>query len=370
MKQSPAPVRSPGPRPRTRPARARVALRHGSPAQVRRKLDRLLDFARGHRRALILTHDNPDPDSLASGVALAWLLGRLAGVEAVVAYGGIVGRAENRALIKVLKLPVVPLSRVAFDDYDLIAMVDAQPEQGNHSLPPARFPQVVIDHHPERPETRLAAVADVGRDTGATSTVVTDYLRASGLAVPASIATALFYGIKSDTRDLARQTSPEDVRAYLWLFPQVDPQALSTIEHPRLPEDYFRLFHTAVERAEVYDDAVICDLGRVYYPDLVAEVAERFLSMSEVKWSLAFGEYQGSLYFSLRTRDRRMNAGRLIREVIEERGGSAGGHGSMAGARLPVRRLAPAARARLVREVQQRFLHEFGVKRLKPRKLV
>ncbi|HTP51695.1 MAG TPA: bifunctional oligoribonuclease/PAP phosphatase NrnA [Anaeromyxobacteraceae bacterium] len=352
------------------PRRTRVALVPGSAAEVRRMLDRLVEYARGHRRALILTHDNPDPDSLASGVALAWLLERLAGVEAVVAYGGIVGRAENRALVRVLKLPVVPLSRVVFDDYDLIAMVDTQPEQGNHSLPSAHFPDVVIDHHPPRPETQLASVADVGREAGATSTVVTDYLRASGLTVPSAIATALFYGIKSDTRDLERETTRPDVAAYLWLFPQIDPQALSEIEHPRLPEDYFRLFHTAVEKAEVYDAAVVCDLGKVYYPDLVAEVADRFLTMGDVKWSLAFGSFEGSIYFSLRTRDRRMNAGKLIREVIEARGGSAGGHGSMAGARLPVKGLAPAARSRLVRSIVHCFLREFGVERRKPRKLV
>jgi len=353
-----------------RRSRTRVSLFHGSTADVRRKLDRLVDYARDHRRALILTHDNPDPDSLASGVALAWLLQRLAGVEAVVAYGGIVGRAENRALIRVLKLPVVPLSRVVFDDYDLIAMVDTQPDQGNHSLPTAHFPDVVIDHHPEQPETRMAAVADVGRDTGATSTVVTDYLRASRLTVPSPIATALFYGIKSDTRDLERERSPEDIAAYLWLFPQVDTQALSSIEHPRLPEDYFRMFHTAVEKAVVFDGAVLCDLGRVYYPDLVAEVADRFLSMGETKWSLAYGQYEGNLYFSLRIRDRRKNAGKLIREVIEERGGSAGGHGSMAGARLPVKGLSRPARQKMLREVQERFLEEFGVATRKSRKLV
>ncbi|HVP67356.1 MAG TPA: bifunctional oligoribonuclease/PAP phosphatase NrnA [Anaeromyxobacteraceae bacterium] len=355
---------------RLRPRRTRVALLPGSTGEVRRRLDRLVEHARGHRRALILTHDNPDPDSLASGVALAWLLERLAGVAAVVAYGGIVGRAENRALIKVLKLPVVPLSRVVFDDYDLIAMVDTQPEHGNHSLPSAHFPDVVIDHHPPRPESQLAAVADVGRQAGATSTVVTDYLRASGLEVPSPIATALFYGIKSDTRDLERETTRPDVEAYLWLFPQADPQALSEIEHPRLPEDYFRLFHTAVERALVFDDAVVCDLGKVYYPDLVAEVADRFLAMAEVRWSLAFGLFHGSLYFSLRTRDRRMNAGKLIRDVIETRGGSAGGHGSMAGARLAVKGLALPARRRLVREVVQSFLEAFGVERCRPRKLV
>jgi nanoRNase/pAp phosphatase (c-di-AMP/oligoRNAs hydrolase) len=264
--------------------------------------------------------------------------------------------------------------------------VDTQPEQGNHSLPAAHFPDVVIDHHPERPETRLAVVADVGRDTGATSTVVTDYLRASGLAVPSAIATALFYGIKSDTRDLERETTEPDVEAYLWLFPKADSQALSQIEHPRLPEDYFRLFHAAVEKARIHGDAVLCDLGKVYYPDLVAEVADRFLSMGDVKWSLAVadrflsmgdvkwslavGEYRSGLYFSLRTRDRRMNAGKMIREIIEAHGGAAGGHGSMAGARLPLKRMSAAARKRLLQGIFRSFLREFGEQRSRPRRLV
>ena len=350
--------------------RTRVRLGGSTAPEVRGRLDELVAFARGHRRGLVLTHDNPDPDSIASGVALAWLLEQLAGVESVVAYGGIVGRAENRALVKVLRLPVVPLARVDFDDYDLLAMVDTQPEQGNHSLPAAHFPDVVIDHHPEQPDTHLATVADVGRDTGATSTVVTDYLRASGLDVPAPIATALFYGIKSDTRDLERETTPADVEAYLWLFPRADMQALAQIERPRLPEDHFRLFHAAVERARIHGDAVICDLGKVYFPDLVAEVADRFLSMGDVKWSLAVGEYRGCLYFSVRTRDRRMNAGKLIREVIEAEGGTAGGHGSMAGARLLVRGRTATARKTLLRRVLRSFLREFDAEGSRPRRLV
>ena len=96
---------------------------------------------------------------------------------------------------------------------------------------------------------------------------------------------------------------------------------------------------------------------------MVAEVAERFLFLDDVKWSLAFGEYEGHLYFSLRTSDRRMNAGRLIREVIEEKGGSAGGHGSMAGASIPLRGLwLRPARTRFKQELVQRFLKEFGIR--------
>ncbi len=342
--------------------------RHG--VSVRTRLDRLVHYARGHKRALILTHDNPDPDSIAAGVALAHLLGKLAGVEAVVAYGGIVGRAENRALIRVLRLPVVPVSRVVFDDFDLICMVDTQPEQGNHSLPARHFPDVVIDHHPERPDSHLAPVADVGGPIGATSTVVADYFRASGLKVPAQVATALFYGIKADTRDLGRQTTKQDVDAYLWLFPMTDKEALGEIEHPKLPDDYFRLYHTAIERAQVFEDAVVCDLDEIYAPDMVAEVAERFSFLDHMKWSLAFGEFEDALYYSLRTSDRRMNAGRLIRDVIEAKGGSAGGHGTMAGARLSVKGLSAAAKRRARDDVVRAFLDEFGIRTRKAKKIV
>jgi nanoRNase/pAp phosphatase (c-di-AMP/oligoRNAs hydrolase) len=337
---------------------------------TRAKLDRLVQYARDHKRALILTHDNPDPDSIAAGVALAHLLEKLAGVDAIVAYGGIVGRAENRALVKVLKLPVVPISRIAFDEYDLICMVDTQPEQGNHSLPARHFPDVVIDHHPERPESHLAAISDVGGPIGATSTVLAEYFRASGLKIPPGLATALFYGIKADTRDLGRQTTRLDVDAYLWLFPMADKDALSAIEHPTLPAEYFQLYHLAIEKALVHEDAVVCDLAEIYTPDMVAEVAERFMALEDMRWSLAFGEYEDAIYYSIRTSDRRMNAGRLIREVIEEKGGSAGGHGTMAGARLSVKGLSAAAKKRLREEVVRSFLDAFGIKARRGKKLV
>jgi nanoRNase/pAp phosphatase (c-di-AMP/oligoRNAs hydrolase) len=334
------------------------------------KLDRIVRLARGHRRALVLTHDNPDPDALASAVALAHLLEKLAGVRTLVAYGGIVGRAENRALVRVLKLPVVPVSRVVFDEHDLVCMVDTQPEQGNHSLPASIFPDVVIDHHPARPETRFVAVSDVGGRMGSTSTLLANYFRQSGLRLPPAIATALYYGIKADTRDLGRETTPQDVATYLWLFPMVDKEALVQIEQPRLPAAYFRVMHAAIERAVVHGPAVVCDLGEVYAPDVVAEVAERFLFLDRVKWSLAFGTYGDQLYFSLRVGDRRMNAGRLIRDVIEAKGGVAGGHGSMAGARIPLRGLSPSERSRLRRDLVRRFLEEFGVQSRTSRHLV
>ncbi|HSM92605.1 MAG TPA: DHH family phosphoesterase [Anaeromyxobacteraceae bacterium] len=336
----------------------------------RERFAELVALAKRRRRALVLTHDNPDPDSIAGSVALAWLLKRVAKIDVRVAYGGIIGRAENRALVKVLHLPLVPVARVDFEDYDLICMVDTQPDQGNHSLPVGATADVIVDHHPRRPGTERAAFADVGGPIGASSTVIAEYVRASGLRLPPRIATALFYGIKADTRDLGRMTTKQDVDAYLWLFPMADKDALRAIEYPRLPATYFRLQHRALERLELWGDVVIVDLGDVYAPDMVAEVAERFHLLEGSRWALAFGRYAHALWFSLRTSDLRANAGRTIRRVIEERGGSAGGHGSMAGARLPVEGLSNAAEGRLRADVVRAFRRALRVRARKPRKLV
>lgn len=328
---------------------------------ARLKLERLLKTMKGKKKALVLTHDNPDPDSIASGVALAYLLEQRAGLEARVGYGGIIGRAENIAFVKVLKLPVSPISQVIFDEHDTLALVDTQPSVGNHSLP-ARYPtDIVIDHHPLRDESLAVPFADVGGDFGATSTMLVEYLRAARLEPTVEVATALFYGIKADTRDLGRQTTQSDIDSYLWLFPRIDKQLVARIEHPELPPRYFQLYHKAIERAKLYGGTtVITDLGEVYSPDMVAEVAERMSFLEDMKWSLAFGSYRSQLYFSLRTKDRRMNAGRLIREVCEDKGGSSGGHGSMAGARMPLWG-SRAQRAALKREMVKRFLDAFGV---------
>jgi nanoRNase/pAp phosphatase (c-di-AMP/oligoRNAs hydrolase) len=343
---------------------------HVARLNFREKLDFLYRMAKGHKRALVLTHDNPDPDCLASAVALSYLLERRTSVEARVAYGGIIGRAENIAFVKQLKLPVGPVSQIVFSDYDLVALVDTQPSVGNHSLPPSTLADIVIDHHPLRDESLSSPYADVGGDYGATSTMLAEYLRAARLEPDPELATALFYGIKADTRDLGRETTGTDIDSYLWLFPRIDKRLLSQIEHPDLPARYFQLYHTAFERAKVYGDtAIVTDLGEVYSPDMVAEVAERLMFLEGMKWSLACGSYRSQLYFSLRVKDRRMNAGRLIREVCEDRSGSSGGHGSMAGARIPLWGTR-AQRNALRRDVIKDFLEQFGVKGTRPEPLL
>jgi nanoRNase/pAp phosphatase (c-di-AMP/oligoRNAs hydrolase) len=262
--------------------------------------------------------------------------------------------------VRVLKLPVVPVSQIVFDEYDLFGLVDTQQGVRNHSLPAQYDATIVIDHHPLRTEGLTAPYADVGGDFGATSTLLTEYLRSARLEPSLEVATALYYGIKADTRDLGRETSRNDVDSYLWLFPRMDRELLAQIEHPEVPARYFALYHTAIERAKVYGTAIITDLAEVYSPDMVAEVAERMMYLEGIKWSLGCGTYRSQLYLSLRVKDRRMNAGRLIREICEDRGGSAGGHGSMAGARIPLWGTR-SQRAGVKRDIIRGFREAFGV---------
>jgi nanoRNase/pAp phosphatase (c-di-AMP/oligoRNAs hydrolase) len=310
-----------------------------APSELRDRLRKLLLVARGHERAVVLTHDNPDPDAVASACGLAHLLHHCAGIAASAAYGGIIGRAENKAMLRVLHLPIQPVSKVEARAHDLVCLVDTQPEVGNYSLATAEAPQLVIDHHPARSSSLLAAFHDVGGPAGATSTMVTHYLRAARLVPGPQLATALFYGIKSDTRDLGREYDPADIDCYNWLFPLIDKPALSRIEHPSVPARYFAAYHLAYERARLHGggEAVVVDMGEVYVPEIVPEVAERLVSLEGLRWSLATGSYKGELYLSLRLNDKRVNAGKLVREVCAPLGGSAGGHGAMAGARMPLR---------------------------------
>ena len=334
-----------------------------APLDLEAALETIRSLGRDLPAAVALTHDNPDPDAMASAAGMAYLLEELAGQPASLAYGGIIGRAENRALVRLLKLPMTPVSRLTVPAGALWALVDTQPPTGNHSLPEGVTASVVIDHHPQRPGTETAPLFLVSNLYGATSTIVSLLIRTAGLTPPPMLATALFYGVKSDTRSLGREAGEADMEAYRWLFGLTDPALLAEIENPQVPVSYFRAYHRAYEQARMRGNVITVDMGGVYLPDIVPEIAERLLSLNGVKWSVAVGTHEDDLYVSIRTNDRRMNAGKQIRTLTEDLGGSAGGHGQMAGARLPLEGLTSRKRQSLASDVLDRFVHNFGVER-------
>jgi nanoRNase/pAp phosphatase (c-di-AMP/oligoRNAs hydrolase) len=330
--------------------------------RARPKLDELRGVARGKKTLLAQTHDFPDPDTIASALGLTWMLEELEGLETQIGYGGIIGRAENKAMIKVLGIRMRRTVPKDFERYDLVALLDTQPEAGNHLLPPERPPDIVFDHHFKREVDGPSPVfSDVGGAYGSTSTKVVELVMASGLEPPINVATALFYGVKTDTQNLGREASPADLAAYLYLFPRADNKLLAEIEHPQVPIDYFRVFNKAITRGKIYGNMIVSDLGEVYTPDLCAEVADRLLQIEGVNHSLAVGWYEESLFLSLRTRSRQKNAGRILHGIVcGHELGTAGGHGPMAGARISVEGKSQRARADMRRKVVSEVVQAFG----------
>lgn len=316
---------------------------------------------------IILPHDNPDPDALAAAAALKFVVAGLLEKEAHIALGGIVGRAENRAMLTYLNIGLVPVGEVRFEPDVQVALVDTQPGRANNSLPEGLAPVAVIDHHPAYAEYPGIPFLDLRDEYGATSTILTEYLQESRLDPDPKIATALFYGINAETQDLGREATPADVEASHFLYPYANKRRLAKIENARVPREYFRVFREAIEQATLAGRVIVSILGDVQYPDMVAEVADFLLRLDQVEWAVAIGTFDGSLHCSVRTTDRDVNAGELLQRVLGAR--SAGGHDMIAGGRL----LLPAGtadRERIVRAVRDRLLAALGVAGVAPQPLV
>lgn len=327
-----------------------------TPAAAR--LAALREALEGGDEVLILTHDNPDPDALASAAALAVLVRETCGRSPRVAFGGIVGRVENRALIQEIDIAFERIEDFEIPSAAIVAMVDTQPRAGNNSLPAGRILSAVIDHHPVRADT-VAGFTDIRPEYGACASMMVEYLRAAEIEPPAWLATALFYAIQSETMDLSRDAMEGDVEASTYLYARASPLAISRIRHARMPASYFRTLREALATARRYDRIVAAPLGVLPYPDIVAEMADFFLKMQGVDWTIALGRYRDRLLVSVRARPADAHAGALVRSAMSGLG-SAGGHGTFAGGQVDLTGRTPDETAEVRGEVLDALLRGLG----------
>ena len=217
----------------------------------------------------------------------------------------------------------------------------------------------MIDHHPPRPGSARAAWCDIRPDLGATSTIVFEYLRQRAVPIDAPLATAFFFALRTETRDLGRESTEAERRAYLALVPLVDHNLLYRMTHPKVPRAHFAALDRALRSALLFGDVVAVNLGALGYPDLVAEIADLLLSYEGARFVLCMGQYEDSPYLSLRTEADNARAGTVMRQVVGN-DGAAGGHGTMAGARLFARVSSEAELAVTFQDMVQRLLAALG----------
>lgn len=326
----------------------------GQPRSNRKRLSKLVSLIKGAKHLLIVMQDCPDPDAVAAAAGLRQIANSLEEIPCTLAHGGKVGRAENRALIKYLNINLRPMEEVEPDRFDVVAMVDTQPGTGNNSLGRDFVPDIVIDHHRIRRATRRCPFTDVRSRYGATSTILYEYLTEADIELDMPLATALLYGIRSDTQSLGREATKADIDAFLALYPLANQRMLSRIEHATVPREYFRLLAAALKNARVFGKGIFSDLGEVDNADMIPEVADLLLRNEDSTWALTLGIYEDDLLLSLRTSETGADAGRLMRHLVSRKG-TGGGHRALAGGQVPITNKSANSIKKLIDTIQKRF---------------
>jgi len=283
----------------------------------------------GDRIALLLQPD-PDPDGLASALALRTILGRNKVSTPIVSFGKVT-RPENLAMMRLLDIEVVTITPNELAEFDRVAMLDTQP---SHFSVPLKRVDAIIDHHPSNQAYSHIPFVDIRHQYGATSTILTEYLRAAACSIGQRLATALLYGIKADTLLLNREVIDADLDAFVSLYPSINYNLLRRIEKPELPMRFAPVLADALRQMVCESGVVVSCLGQVEREDLIPQVADFLLQFEDVEWVVCVGLFDGNVVMSVRNVGYVKNAGDVVKRVING-WGLGGGHRTMAKAIFP-----------------------------------
>jgi len=310
-------------------------------------------------RVLILLHNDPDPDALASGLALRNLLRRTKTTAIIGAVQGVT-RPENLRMANMLDIHVEPITPTSFEEFQRIATVDVQPHYFGGMLQRA---DLVIDHHPEQPGYS-AVFKDIRADYGSTSTILTEHLRAVDVNISERTATAMLYAIKSDTLFFARHTNRVDLEAFTFLYPLADAALIRKMEGAEITLERLDYVNRASQGGIMREQVFSAFIGVAPREDFIPYTADFFLQLEDVKWTIIAGIVGSSLIVSVRNLGYSRNAGEFVKRWFGDIG-SAGGHRAMAKAVVPLARFqdkfgpleGPAITAKIV-WMAETFLHE------------
>ena len=278
---------------------------------------------------------NADPDAMASALALKRLFWRkLRKVE--ILHVNAIDRPDNLAMIRLLNIKQRRIRSMRGRKLTKWAMVDSQP---SHYPPFKNHPfDIIIDHHPINPMSQ-ATFLDIREDYGANATIMCEYLKSMKVVPSTRLATALFYGIKTDTGNFVRDSLTNDVNAFKYLYRFANMHTIKKIESSELSRHALTDFRNAIEGLVFIDNMAYVHMGDVDNPDTLVIMADFFMKLAETEWSIVAGVYDQKLIFILRNAGFRGNAGKTAKKLFEPWGGSAGGHKSAARAEIPLKEI-------------------------------
>ncbi|GGL57270.1 DHH family phosphoesterase [Halocalculus aciditolerans] len=304
------------------------ALESGELEYKARQLSDVIDATSD--RMAIVTHDNPDPDSISSAVALRAIAEHL-GVDADILYFGDIGHQENRAFVNLLDIELTPYEDVDIDDYDTVALID--PAKAGELQVDAQV-DIFIDHYESGGEVD-AEFVDVRPNVSSTSTILTKYIQEFDLSVSEEVATALLYGIRAETLDFRRDTTPADLTAAAYLYPFANHDVLEQVESPNMSPETLDVLAEAITNREVQGSHLVSNAGFIRDREALGQAAQQLLNLEGITTTVCFGIVEDTIFLSARSKDIRMNIGKVLQDAFSEIG-EAAGHSTQASAEIPL----------------------------------
>jgi nanoRNase/pAp phosphatase (c-di-AMP/oligoRNAs hydrolase) len=295
----------------------------------------LREFARGTSVVPILIHRDPDPDAVSSALAVATLLGGSPDTTPIVTLDPM-SRPENRRLAELLHITVTRVTIEELRGFERVITVDTQPGELQQDGRPRL---AVIDHHPAE-EGYVAEFRDIRPSYGATATMLTEYLLAGGNgSISSDLASALLFGISTDTSALTRGVTAADVEAYAYLQDLADTELVRRLQQPSYSVETARRFGAALQAAEFDGDLCVAFIGELdpASAHTLADVADFCLGVENITWVAAAALLGGELVLTLRHAGPGPGAGALARALAARggAGGRGGGHRAMARMSMP-----------------------------------
>ncbi|MFW6018848.1 MAG: DHH family phosphoesterase [Halapricum sp.] len=297
---------------------------------------KLHDLLSGASEINIVCHNNPDPDCLASALAL----GRIAAAAGIddrrILYSGDISHQQNRAFVNLINIDLQQFDVESVMDRppdSLLAFVDHSIPGENNNVPPETPVDIVIDHHPA--EDIDAGFVDHREELGAVATILTEYVRALDIDLTTELATALLFAIRSDTLDFLRGATAAEYDAAGYLHEPADQAMIRQLTTPSVTGSTLDAISTAIDNRRTNGAVLISHVGRTTERDALPQAVDYLVRLEGVETAIVFGLVDDTIQISARSPDPRVHVGRTLHDAFDDVG-SGGGHHDAAGGQIPL----------------------------------
>lgn len=298
--------------------------------------DQLYELLEDGSEINIVCHNNPDPDCLASALALGRIAAAAGIDERSILYSGDISHQENRAFVNLLDIELESFSAATIENRppdSLLAFVDHSIPGQNNPVPEDTQVDIVIDHHPA--EDIDARFVDHRAEVGAAATILTEHLRTLEIEPETKLATALLFGIRSDTLGFLRGATPAEHDAAKFLHTHADHEIIRQLSTPSVTGGTLEAISAAIDNRQTNGAVLFSHVGRTSERDALPQAVDYLVRLEGVQTAIVFGVVDDTIHISARSPDARVHVGNVLRDSFADVG-SAGGHHDVAGGQIPL----------------------------------